>query len=52
MGMMITCWSEATNELLEKLLESVKAKEQNEEEKDWRGVASSVVYMAENLKGE
>jgi len=49
-GMMITCWSEATNELLDTLLESVKAREQNEEAKDARGIASSVVYMAGKLK--
>jgi hypothetical protein len=50
-GMMITCWSEANNELLDTLLESVKAEEQNEEAKDAHGVASSVVYMAKRLAG-
>ena len=49
-GMMITCWSEVTNELLGTLLETVKAGEQNEEAKDARGIASSVVYMADKLK--
>jgi hypothetical protein len=49
-GMMITCWSEVTNELLDTLLGSVKAREQNEEVKDTRGIASSVVYMADKLK--
>ena len=49
-GMMITCWSEANNELLETLLASVKAGEQNEEAKDVHGIASSVVYMSGKLK--
>ena len=49
-GHMVTCWSEATCELLDSLLVSVKAKEQNEEANDTRGIASSVVYMTENLK--
>jgi hypothetical protein len=49
-GMMITCWSEAANELLDTLLESVKAREQNEEAKDALGIASSVVYIAGRLK--
>jgi hypothetical protein len=49
-GMMVTCWSEASNELLDTLLESVKAREQNEDAKDARGIASSVVYMAGKLK--
>lgn len=49
-GMMITCWNEAVNELLDRLLESVKAREQNEEAKDAHGIASSVVYMADKLK--
>ena len=49
-GMMITCWSEVTNELLDTLLETVKAGEQNEEAKDACGIASSVVYMADKLK--
>jgi len=48
-GMMITCWNEATPELLDNLLASLKAREQNEEEKDARGIASSIVYMAEKL---
>ena len=48
-GMMITCWSEATPELLDSLLASLKAREQNEEAKDARGIASSIVYMAEKL---
>ena len=47
--MMITCWSEANNEVLSALLEFVKAREQSEE-KDTRGIASSVVYMADRLK--
>jgi len=49
-GMMITCWSEATAELLDSLLASLKAREQNEEAKDARGIASSIVYMADFLK--
>jgi hypothetical protein len=49
-GMMVTCWSEANNELVDILLNSVKNREQNEEAKDARGIASSVVYMAEKLK--
>jgi hypothetical protein len=49
-GMMITCWSEASNELLDTLLESVKVREQNEEAKDAHGIASTVVYMAGKLK--
>ena len=48
-GMMITCWNEVTNELLDILLESVKAGEQNEEVKDARGITSSIVYMAGRL---
>ena len=48
-GMMITCWSEANSELLNTLLESVKAREQNEEA-GTLGVASSVVYIADRLK--
>jgi len=47
---MITCWSEATAELLDSLLASLKAREQNEEAKDARGIASSIVYMADFLK--
>jgi hypothetical protein len=49
-GMMVTCWSEANNELLTDLLNSLKAKEPNEEAKDARGIASSVVYMSNKLK--
>jgi hypothetical protein len=49
-GMMITCWSEANNELLDTLLELVKSGELNEEAKDTKGIASSVVFMAEKLK--
>ena len=48
-GMMITCWSEANNENLDTLLESVKNREQIEDVKDLKGVASSVVYMADKL---
>ena len=50
-GMMVTCWSEASNEALDTLLESVKAREQDENAKDLHGVASSVVYIANELKG-
>jgi len=50
MGIMVTCWSEATNELLDALLKSLKVKEQNEEAKDARGVASSIVYICDNVK--
>ena len=48
-GMMITCWSEATNELLDNLLELVKSKVQDEESKDTKGIASSIVYIADRL---
>jgi len=48
-GMMITCWREASNELLEKLLTLVKSRVQDEEAKDEKGVASSVVYIAANV---
>jgi hypothetical protein len=48
-GMMVTCWSEANCELLDTLLELVKAGEQNEEAKDTRGIASSIVYMTGKL---
>ena len=48
-GMIVTCWSEATNELLDTLMESVKAREQNEEEKGTRGIASSIVYISGKL---
>jgi hypothetical protein len=48
-GMMITCWSEATGDFIDKLLTYVKNREQNEEEIDVRGVASSIVYMANAL---
>jgi len=48
-GMMVTCWSEATNEILDTLLESVKTGEQNEEAKDTRGIASSIVYVCGKL---
>jgi len=50
-GMMVTCWHTASPEYLESLLDCVKAGEQNEVESDHRGVASSVVYMANALKG-
>jgi hypothetical protein len=49
-GMMITCWSEANGELLDNLLKCLKSRELNEEVKDARGVASSIVYMADRLK--
>jgi len=49
-GMMVTCWSEANSELLADLLKLVKSKELNEEAKDIRGIASSVVYIADKLK--
>jgi len=48
-GMMITCWSEVTNELLDTLLTSLKAREQNEEDKGTKGIASSIVYIANKL---
>ena len=48
-GMMITCWSEATCDLLDALLESLKAREQNEEARDARGIASSIVYITDKL---
>lgn len=49
-GMMITCWSEATYDLLDTLLKSLKEREQNEEAKDAHGIASSIVYMTGKLK--
>ena len=49
-GMMVTCWMEATVDLLDKFLELLKAKVQNEEEKDARGIASSIVYMTGKLE--
>jgi hypothetical protein len=49
MGMMVTCWSEATCELLDTFLESVKARIQDEEDKGPLGIASSIVYMAQKL---
>jgi NADH:ubiquinone oxidoreductase subunit E len=48
-GMMITCWSEASVELLDKLLQALKIKEQNEEDKGTLGIASSIVYITEKL---
>jgi hypothetical protein len=49
-GMMITCWKEADAALLDELRELVGAGVQDEEAKDARGVASSVVHMARELK--
>jgi hypothetical protein len=49
-GMMITCWSEVSNELLDTLLELVRAREQDEEDKGTRGIGSSIVYIADKLK--
>ena len=49
-GMMITCWNEADNSLLDNMLELVNAKEQSEEIDSKRGVASSLVYMTDKLK--
>ncbi|MCL2210102.1 MAG: family 20 glycosylhydrolase [Treponema sp.] len=49
-GMMVTCWSEADSKLIDELLKLVKTKELNEEAKDIRGIASSVVYIADKLK--
>jgi hypothetical protein len=48
-GMMVTCWSEATNELLDALLELVITRAQIEDVKDTRGIASSVVYIADKI---
>jgi hypothetical protein len=49
-GMAVTCWATATPEYLELLLTNVKAGVQNEVEIDHVGVASSLVYMAGELK--
>ena len=51
-GMMITCWSEAGRGLLDSLLAPLKAGEQNEEAKDARGIASSIVYISRKLSGK
>ena len=48
-GMMITCWSEATGELLDTLLETLKLKEQNDEAENTQGIASSILYMTRKL---
>ncbi|MCL2180886.1 MAG: family 20 glycosylhydrolase [Treponema sp.] len=48
-GMMVTCWSEAANGLLDALLESIKAGEQDEEAKNEKGIASSILYIAEKF---
>jgi len=49
-GHMVTCWSEVTIELLDSLLEGLKQKIQDEEAKNEKGIASSVVYIADKLK--
>jgi len=49
LGMLVTCWSEVTCELLDTLLNSVKKREQNKKAKDTIGIASSIVYMAGKL---
>jgi len=51
-GMMITCWSEATGEFINNMNELVKTRIHDEENKDSRGIASSLVYVANELKGE
>jgi len=48
-GMMVTCWTEATCEVLDTLFESVKARLQDEEADDTLGIASSIVYMTGKL---
>jgi hypothetical protein len=49
-GMIITCWREVTNELLDEYLQALKDRVQDEEKQDTVGVASSAVYMADALK--
>lgn len=48
-GMMITCWNMTGDELLGQLLEAVQERVQDEEDRQARGIASSVVYMTEKL---
>jgi len=48
-GMMITCWSMASDELLGKMLDILKSGKQDEENADERGIASSVLYVTEKL---
>ncbi len=49
-GMMVTSWHELSNELLDTYTELVIKREQHEDVKDARGVASSVVYMANAVR--
>jgi hypothetical protein len=49
-GMLITCWREVSNEMLDDYLNALKARVRDEEKTDTVGIASSVVYMAEQLK--
>jgi hypothetical protein len=48
-GHMVTCWNEASVELLDTLLNSVKKREQNEENIGELGIASSIVYIGGKL---
>jgi hypothetical protein len=48
-GMIITCWNTAAPLLLEELLSALKERIQDEDDKGTRGIASSIVYMAEKL---
>jgi len=49
-GMLITCWNEASAEYLDNMNAYVKARIQDEENMDARGIASSLVYVAEELR--
>jgi hypothetical protein len=48
-GMMITCWSMASDELLAKMLNVLKSGELDEENTDERGIASGVLYITGEL---
>ena len=50
LGMTTTCWADATSKYLEKLLMCLKEKVQDEDEMDYIGVASSLIYMTKALK--
>jgi hypothetical protein len=48
-GLIVTSWKEVDDELLDLYLEVVKNREHHLEEKGLKGVASSVVFVGENL---
>jgi hypothetical protein len=49
-GMMVTNWKMASAEVLDELLAALKERVQEEEAAPMRGIASSIVYMADKLK--